>query len=743
MDRLHREGPTSLTDLEALAYYKRYHSLAFTRVEGQILAALGLFHKVQEDNNLYSFLMSGFGRTHEQEYGKRLTPIQASVSRSIDSMQYVSISAPTSSGKSYAVREYIARDLQDAVVIVPSRALIAEYMGAFRDRFRSDKNVMICPFVEQIFTVRAPRRIFVLTPERTKDLFRLSRELQSVGTFFLDEAQISEDDTRGVLFDVTVRRIIKHFPRAKLVFAHPFVINPEAQFSKHEIDFERGYAHSYDHGSVGRICVFRHSNGRDYCFSPYLTNGHHLKNCVQFECDFPTFCLSPQHSILVYVSKASIYDGSYLTDFSDHITDLPPIEEPDALRIVSRIVDIIGANENEHRSDMITLLRKGVVIHHGSVPLEVRFLIEDFIRGGHAVMCFATSTLAQGVNMPFDVVWLKNPWLPGREKERALAFKNLIGRAGRLTSGSEFDFGYVYTTNPKLFIDRMNFPLRLDEASIIETGDYSEDSDTGEYLNSIRENTFDEDKNLPMSRVERLSTAIVLESASQILDSVFADARGIRASIGGEDKAEIRHNVCDCYRKIYEAALGRCLVEGEVAVFSQAIQIFLHTIQGRAFKEIVGIRYSHISRRNLGRQGQAEFSQAASQLPNKTLVRRFPLFVEGTPANVVSYDAVLFDTYDYLDQVISFCLSDTFVAAFKIYSERTIDDRADRMIELLKYGTNNAKHILLMRYGFAPDRIEEIAEYVDSITVENIVFRNAISEAPDHVREIIEWYLPE
>lgn len=743
MGRLHREGPVLPAVLESLTYYKLHHGEVFRRVEGQVLAALGLFHKVQEDASLYSFLMSGFRRAHERDFGACLTPVQASVRRSIDLLQYVSISAPTSSGKSYSVREFIARDQRDAVVIVPSRALIAEYVGTFRERFRNNKDVMICSFVDQVFTARSPRRIFVLTPERTKDLFRLSHELVSVGTFFLDEAQISEDNDRGLVFDVAVRRIIRHFPRAKLIFAHPFVSNPGAQFRKHGIDSTQGYAHSYSHGAVGRVCIFRHSNGRDYCFSPHITDGHLLRHCVPFERDFPTFCLTPQHRTLVFVSKASIYNGSYLDDFAGYIEDLRLIENPQAIQIINRIIDIIGANESEHRSDMIALLRKGVVIHHGSVPLEVRFLVEAFIRGGHAVLCFATSTLAQGVNMPFDVVWLKSSRLQGSKKERALAFKNLIGRAGRLTSESRFDFGYVYTTNPRLFISRMNESFELSEESTIESGDYADDSDTDEFLRSLRDDTFDEDKNLPLSKVERLSSENVLQSGRQLLDSVFSELGDIRASIGGQENQHLRTSVLGHFQAIYEASLGRGLLEGELSVFRQAIQIFLHAIQGRSFKEIVGIRYSYVSKRDSARQGNAQFTQAASKLPNNTMVRAFPLFARGTLAQEVSYDAVMFDTYDYLDQVISFCLSDVFVAAFKIYGDRTGDERADRMIELLRYGTNNPRHILLMRYGFPSECVQEVNEYVESVSEENIIFRDTVGSAPDHMRELVEWYMPD
>ena len=44
--------------------------------------------------------------------------------------------------------------------------------------------------------------------------------------FFFDEAQVSEEIERGIIFDVVVRRVKKTFSSAKIIFAHPFVENP-------------------------------------------------------------------------------------------------------------------------------------------------------------------------------------------------------------------------------------------------------------------------------------------------------------------------------------------------------------------------------------------------------------------------------------------------------------------------------------------------------------------------------------
>jgi len=742
LEKLHKEGADNPKILETLSYFKEFHPDEFCEIEEKILSALGVFYKIRDPNNLYSFLMSRFGVHHHTKYGSYLTPVQASIRRAVESHQYSSISAPTSAGKSYSIRDFIVEDDGDAVIVVPSRALIAEYINTMRRRFVGNKNVMISQFVDHVFTSRNLRRIFVLTPERSKDLYEFKNRL-NIKTFFFDEAQISEEQQRGIIFDVMVRRVMNIFPSSKIIFAHPFIENPDAQFSKHEIDNKNSYAMSYTQGSVGKICVFKHNNGKFYYFSPYLEKGHNIKNCIEFNGSFTDYALSGSHSILVYVSKSSLYRGDFAKEFTEYIDGLPNITSPSALEIIHDIEHLIGANKVEHRSEMISLLKKGVVIHHGSVPLEVRFLVEDFIRKGHSTLCFATSTLAQGINMPFDIVWLDNNRFNGTENERALAFKNLIGRSGRLSEREIFDYGYVYTSAPKLFSKRINNSFKLKNESLIETHVLSDtDDDSNELIDSIKNDTYDDDKNMPLSKVERLSQELVLNYALEFLDIIYRDISDIKSSIGEKENQENRNRARNCLKAIYEASLGRDLYRGENAVFENAIYIFFHMVQGRSFREIVGIRYSYISDRDNKERKYAKFSQAAEKLPNSNLRNMFNIFKEKTPCEDISYDAVIFDTYDYMDQVISFSLSDVFIATFKIYRDHYADYRANSVIELFRYGTNNKEHILLMRYGFPPEVISDVAAYVENIDESGIYFKKDVYKDHNNIMDIIEWYLP-
>jgi hypothetical protein len=740
LEELHREGPKNADVLETLALYKRFHPEHFKELEEQIIAALGLFYKIPEPTTIYALLLSAIGRQHLKEFGERLTPVQASVRRAINNNQYISISAPTSAGKSYSIRDFIAESTGNAVVIVPSRALIAEYMSNIKRRFAGDKAVIITPFVDNIFKKRKLRHIFILTPERARELFSPQKRDLQIKVFFFDEAQVSEDKDRGIHFDILIRRIIIKFPDAKLIFAHPFVENPDAQFLKHDISTVSAYARTYPQGAVGKISIFRHSNGEDRYFSPFEEDGHLLTKTIQFQGNFEDYAFSEGHSILIFVSKASIYDGKFINGLEHRINNFPEIEDQAALALIERVRHILGADERDHHSRLVALLKKGVVIHHGSVPLDVRFVIEDFIRNGFAKICFATSTLAQGVNMPFDIVWLRSMRIQGEsDGDRSLAFKNLIGRAGRLSNKPAFDYGYVYTDNPKLYRQRINDSFALNETSILDMPSDDLPNDIREVVDALRNDTFVDEFNLPASKVDRLSQEPVLEACARIL-FLFYGSGTLNRDLSGPENQEARRAMRDDFGLIFVHAIDRQLLEGERAVFEKAIQIFLLAVGGKTFKEIAGIRYSAVSNRSGGRAGQAKFEQAAHPLPSKKLLKPYPL-VKNTLAKDVSYDTVVFDTYDYLDQVISFSLVDTFSAAFAIYYSIIADKAALSMIDLLRYRTNDPKTIMLMRYGIPTESIVEIDKYVEKVTEDEIVFSPSIYQANTQLLELVQWYL--
>ncbi len=105
------------------------------------------------------------------------------------------------------------------------------------------------------------------------------------------------------------------------------------------------------------------------------------------------------------------------------------------------------------------------------------------------------------------------------------------------------------------------------------------------------------------------------------------------------------------------------------------------------------------------------------------------------------YDLLVYDTYDYIDKVISLSLCNPISAAFQLYYKNTKDQKALTLSNYIKYGTNNSDEILLLKYGFNFEDIEWLKDYITSINEDEIIFNDKISNLPASKYEIIKRYI--
>ena len=98
-------------------------------------------------------------------------------------------------------------------------------------------------------------------------------------------------------------------------------------------------------------------------------------------------------------------------------------------------VDYCGADSYE-----VALLDRGIATSHGQMPQRLRRLMTDLIDRGICPITVATATLTEGVNLPFDLIFvasLKRRSYDAANQQPIVApmstaeFRNLAGRAGR------------------------------------------------------------------------------------------------------------------------------------------------------------------------------------------------------------------------------------------------------------------------------------------------------------------------
>jgi superfamily II DNA/RNA helicase len=746
INNLYRTGPISITDMEILSYLKLYSPHEFDKNKEAILNFMGVFYKNVRPKSLKEIVFRQYRRHILDTYNQKYTPVQANIVKEINANKCFSFSAPTSTGKSYVFMNFIRNSIDDVVVVVPSRALINEYFIKLSNLIE-DSSVNVLTFIDKINTKNSSRNVFVVTPERCRELFK-DKNLYNVGTFLFDEAQLSnEDSKRGLYFDSIVRRCQKAFPNSSFVFAHPFVKNPESQIIKNNFSAETSYSIQYTQKNVGQMFLCPDKEWNFYHFGIDKSIMGSIKKLCSFDPIAQT--INTGGSVLFYVSKSKILDRRFLTEFARYIDLCKDIISEKIESYISQLKEYTGGDtlENEnYYSQMIALLKKGIVIHHGSLPLQSRIIIENFTQAGLCRICFATSTLEQGINMPFDVVYLDT-----LQSSKPLSVKNLIGRAGRSTLKVQYDFGYVIINSPNSMSRFRKIMLQdeiLDQVSALEK-DENKDDDYNDFKDAIRNNTFSDEYNLSEKDLNKLAPERIEAIVVAILNLLFTDNKILSWGEINQNPSN-RILLYDNFQKLYAIYLGRELVDGEKHVLDTAIKIILWKVQGKTFKNICWYRYSHasrtIERETFVKNGKntsailAEFITGYHDIPDKNH-KVYSLFPLGTKATDVDYDLIMYDTYDFIDKLIGFKLSDIFYAAFIRFYKQYNDQRAEKLSKYIKYGTDNENHIWMLRYGMSFEDIDLLEKHIESINSEEIIFKASINDVSKEIRYPIERFI--
>lgn len=744
-DELYRNGPHSAMILEIVSYFKLFQPEYFKKFEQDIIETMGLFFKHPNVESLTGSVFEIYHQYVKNELGNDYTPMQADILKKIKNLQYFSFSAPTSTGKSFVFRNLISSCSNDVVVVVPSRALINEYFDRL-NHIVNIKEVNVLTFVDQINTKHAHRNIFILTPERARELFK-NRDWLKIDLILFDEAQLSDEHSvRGLYFDSIVRRALKYFPDAKFVFAHPFIENPEAQLQKNGInliDTTSAYS-NYELKNVGQIFYTHDTTAQKFY---HFGSDPKVLGMNKLEASFDPIetALRKGGSVLIYVPKSHIYSKEIYSQFQKYISMCPPINNPIALKMINELKDYIGASTTDkfyYNSDMLEKLSCGIVIHHGSMPLTARLLLEHFTQQGFCKICFATSTLEQGINMPFDVVYLDR-----FEESKTLSVKNLIGRAGRSTSKPEFDYGSVILRPNAMSRFRKVYRKKnvLSSKSRLDITDDKMDEKYEEYKEAINTGDFSDEYNLTNKDLEKLKSDSVTTIVPTLLDMMFNGSDFVLPNT-------VAKEIYEDFQGLYKQYLGRDLTAAEKFVFDSAIKIMIWKANGKTFSKICQERYAYVSkvseRRFLSKTGHQEaadnlrvrYIAGYNDIPNKEL-KTFPLFPAETKGRDVDYDRIVYDTYDFLDKLIGFKLSDLFYAIFHQYFIEYQDDRAERLAKLIKYGTEDPDEIWMLRYGFSFEEIEWLKPCVEKIDQTEIRFNEGIQKLSDAQKSSISKYI--
>jgi len=160
------------------------------------------------------------------------------------------------------------------------------------------------------------------------------------------------------------------------------------------------------------------------------------------------------HSVLISVTEhPEYYAGTFLDLLTDDWADVncpdyfaPPDDRRKQALLsccLASCADYFGPMSREHR-----LLEKGIVLHHGKMPPVMSRLLIELIQLHVINIVIATSTLSEGINLPFETVLIPS-LLRGQQAVNAKEIINVAGRAGRPGVSTEGKTLVLLSTNSR------------------------------------------------------------------------------------------------------------------------------------------------------------------------------------------------------------------------------------------------------------------------------------------------------
>jgi len=384
----------------------------------------------------------------------QLTRFQFEILKSIEENEVLGISAPTSAGKSHAlylaIRRHTARSRLPVIFVVPTISLVNQVSEDIRDYVKTaTASRWQVKTSAQTFV---PEVIYVLTQERAMVALPSADKSQTIGLLIADEIQNLErtgtdTDLRSkilfdLLFDLNSRSTV-----AKIVLSGPYLSGlsgiGKTLFLRTTTEL------STQHSPVASITYAVVLQNKNYVLKQYsLLLASPLTRPIlypekitgygksRYDENYYSYLngvlrqLSPNYKKLIFSPTVS---EARKTALAIAKTRRPNLDEIDRSSLADYLVDAVHP-----MYDLVELVKKGIAFHSGAVPPHVRFVVEHAYRRGVLDELTCTTTLMQGVNLPSNLIILRNPNLSVRANNNHnpqltnYELANLRGRAGRL-----------------------------------------------------------------------------------------------------------------------------------------------------------------------------------------------------------------------------------------------------------------------------------------------------------------------
>lgn len=404
-----------------------------------------------------------------------LTDFQYKLLDSLSNEESLSVSAPTSAGKSFVlnidlIKRIKSGEKQSIVYIVPTRALISEVSQRIRKAIRESSldNVIVrtAPFPVSEDKI-GKAAVYVFTQERLMSFMNSEEEPPQITSLIVDEAHEIQKGKRGIILQTAIEIAISRFQVKHLFFASPLIKNPSYLLSTFgKTQNGKYFVESVSPVSQNLILLSEVPN-KTKCFEASLASRNGITEIGIVKTDFKF--RAPKLTRIANLANAISSGNDSVIVFSNEQAEAEKLAEKigilsanfNASQEVLAFIDFLKREvHSEH--PLISCLSNGVAFHYGCMPSLVRSGIENLFKNGDIKIICCTSTLLQGVNLPAKHIVIENPRSGRGNPMTRSDFLNLSGRAGRLL----YEFhGNIWCINPESWDSDCHQGEKLQEIS--------------------------------------------------------------------------------------------------------------------------------------------------------------------------------------------------------------------------------------------------------------------------------------
>jgi len=364
------------------------------------------------------------------------------------------IQAPTSAGKTFigemAGLEAAMRRKR-VIYLAPLKALAGEKYRDFQEKYAPyGLQVIVSTRDHREFDARFEAGDFsiavVVYEKLSQLLVRRPERLEEVALIIADELEILSDPERGAMVEILLTRILQS--KSRLIGLSAVIGDAEklAEWMRAKLVFYEHRPVELRYGVLNEGGVFR--------YRTFNERSEGEERLLEAPSDSPWEILRENVRMLAERGESCLI---FVKDKHESRRGAERLARQVNLPAAAEAIEALRRIEATHSRDtLLDTLNTGVAFHNADLSSEERCVVEQAFRTGEIQVIVSTSTLAVGMNLPAQNVFIApDKWrydrrlgMPWKTPILTTDYVNMSGRAGRYGSGHGFGRSILIATTP-------------------------------------------------------------------------------------------------------------------------------------------------------------------------------------------------------------------------------------------------------------------------------------------------------